>query len=125
MLKLRDFFPKGLGFVARWVYGAIWWITAGLAAAAPAAWARCPEGISSPTLWSDRETSIRLQQQLPEACLKSLVRQCDAQAESGLLDGNTAASCSFRYEALLRQEFRGDFGLFLRWWQATSQLAVQ
>lgn len=85
----------------------------------------CPQELPAVTAWSDREASLRTQEHLPEACLKRLVRQCDADAESGFLDGSSAATCSLRYEALLRQGFRGDFNSFLRWWQTAPPIASQ
>ena len=87
--------------------------------------AQCPEFAAPMPLWSDREASIRLQEQLPDACLKRLVRQCDADAEAGLMDAGSAAVCSVRYEALLRHGFRGDFRALLQWWQAEPPMASQ
>ena len=99
-------------------------LSAGAAWAAPAG-AACPASLPVVSLWSDREASIRVQEQLPEACLKSLVRQCDAEAEAGFMDGSSAAACSLRYEALLRYGFRGNFLDLLRWWQASARVAIQ
>ena len=97
-------------------WGATWATTAG---------AQCPQAMPAVSLWSDRESSIREQERLPEACLKSLVRQCDAEAEAGFMDGGNAATCSLRYEALLRYGFRGNFTDLLRWWQDSSRVAIQ
>ncbi|MEY4713199.1 MAG: hypothetical protein RIS88_2649 [Pseudomonadota bacterium] len=98
-----------------------------LATSAGSATARaaCPQELPAVTVWSDREASLRTQEQLSDACLKRLVRQCDADAEAGFLDGSSAATCSVRYEALLRQGFRGDFNAFLRWWQTAPPIASQ
>ena len=74
---------------------------------------------------ADREDSLRAQKHLPDACLKSLVRQCDVDAESGFLDGARAATCSLRYEALLQHGFQGDFRSFLRSWQNAPRVAAQ
>ncbi len=103
----------------------------GLMALVPgSAWAQaephpCPSQIPEAGFLTDREGSIRAQKQLPQACLKSLVRQCDVDAESGFLDGASAATCSLRYEALLRHGFQGDFQSFLRWWQNAPRVAAQ
>ncbi len=83
----------------------------------------CPQEPAPVSLWSDREASIRQQEQMPDACLKSLVRQCDADAEAGFLDAGSAAICSVRYEALLRHGFRGDFPALLRWWLSGPPVA--
>lgn len=78
----------------------------------------CPPGAADATSpWPDREASIRRHGHLPDACLKGMVRQCADAAENGLLDGDSAAICSVRYEALLRHGFRGDFEALLAWWQ--------
>lgn len=102
------------------------WLLA-LAAGASSAptWAQCPLLPPAVHPWADREASIRQQEQLPDACLKSLVRQCDADAEAGFLDAGNAAICSVRYEALLRHGFRGDFPSLLRWWQSAPPVASQ
>ena len=83
----------------------------------------CAAGLPAVGGLSDREAGIQAQTQLSETCLKSLVRQCEIEAETGFLDGGSAATCSLRYEALLRQSFRGDFHSLLRWWQNTPGLA--
>lgn len=108
----------------RWLRHGLSLIAMGCGAAwsQPAA-ARCPDTLPAGTSWLDREASIRVQEQLPEACLKSLVRQCDADAEAGFMDGGSAATCSVRYEALLRYGFRGNFQELLRWWQTSASLA--
>ena len=85
----------------------------------------CATGLPVVGWLSDREAGVLSQMQLSESCLKSLVRQCEAEAEAGFLDGGSAATCSLRYEALLRQSFRGDFHALLRWWQNTPGLASQ
>ena len=85
----------------------------------------CAAGLPAVGWLSDREAGIQAQTQLSETCLKSLVRQCEIEAEAGFLDGGSAAVCSVRYEALLRQGFRGDFHALLRWWQDTPGLASQ
>ncbi len=85
----------------------------------------CPEGLPVAGFLSDREAGIHAQTLLPDACLKSLVRQCEVDAEGGFLDGASAATCSLRYEALLRHGFRGDFHSFLRWWQNAPRVAAQ
>ncbi len=101
---------------------------AGLAPAA--AWSQpdpagCPRGLPEAGFLADRENSLRAQKHLPEACLKSLVRECDVDAETGFLDGARAATCSLRYEALLQHGFQGDFRSFLRWWQNAPRVAAQ
>lgn len=93
-------------------------------ASSASAQSQCPPGPAPSTLWSDREASIRQQEQVPDACLKSLVRQCDADAEAGFLDAGSAALCSVRYEALLRHGFRGDFPALLRWWLSGPPVAA-
>jgi hypothetical protein len=85
----------------------------------------CAAGLPAVGWLSDREAGVQTQTQLPETCLKSLVRQCEVEAEAGFLDGGSAATCSLRYEALLRQSFRGDFHALLRWWQNTPGLSSQ
>ena len=97
---------------------------------APAAWSQpetagCPRALPEAGFLADREDSLRAQKHLPDACLKSLVRQCDVDAESGFLDGARAAACSLRYEALLQHGFQGDFRSFLRWWQNAPRVAAQ
>ncbi|MEY2619181.1 MAG: hypothetical protein RL522_2183 [Pseudomonadota bacterium] len=85
----------------------------------------CPQELPATTAWSDREASLSAQTHLSDACLKQLVRQCDVEADAGFLDGASAAACSLRYEALLREGFRGDFNSFLRWWQSEPPVASQ
>ena len=85
----------------------------------------CAAGLPAVGGLSDREAGIQAQTRLSETCLKTLVRQCEIEAEAGFLDGGSAAICSVRYEALLRQSFRGDFHSLLRWWQTTPGLASQ
>jgi hypothetical protein len=103
-----------LGFPLLMVAGSAWHSPARAA---------CPQQVPGVAMGSDRQASLRTQGQLPDACLKLLVRQCDAQAEAGFLDGGSAAQCSVRYEALLHQGFRGDFHSFLRWWQSSPKIA--
>ncbi len=114
---------------AAWFCSAARWspwvlLLAGAASPLPAS-AQCPEASAPVPWWSDREASIRLQEQLPDACLKRLVRQCDTDAEAGLMDAGNAAVCSVRYEALLRHGFRGDFPALLRWWRSGTPVASQ
>jgi hypothetical protein len=85
----------------------------------------CPAAIPAVGWLSDRETSIRSHRELSEVCLKNLVRQCEVEAEAGFLDVGSAATCSLRYEALLRLGFRGDFDAFLRWWHDAPRVASQ
>ncbi len=107
--------------------GAGWLGLAGLALAGGAAplpaLASCPAQLPAVTPWSDREAGLHAQEQLSDTCLKRLVRECDADAEAGFLDGGSAATCSVRYEALLRQGFQGDFHSFLRWWRSAPPVA--
>ncbi len=108
---------------AAWL-GFPWMVMAASASPLPVQ-AGCPQQLPAVNAWSDREDSLRTQQQLPETCLKRLVRQCDADADAGFLDGGSAATCSLRYEALLRRGFHGDFSAFLRWWQSAPPVASQ
>lgn len=106
--------------------GAGWLGLAGLVMAGgttPPALAACPPQLPAVSPWSDREAALRPQEPLSDSCLKRLVRQCDAEADAGFLDGGTAATCSIRYEALLRQGFRGDFHSFLQWWRSAPPVA--
>ncbi len=123
---MSNFFSAHRGLTLRY-RGAGWLGLAGLVLAggttsAPVL-ASCPPQLTAVSPWSDREAGLRTQEQLSETCLKRLVRQCDADAESGFLDGGTAATCSLRYEALLHQGFRGDFHSFLRWWRSAPPVA--
>ena len=56
-------------------------------------------------------------ERLPPSCLRSLFAQCSAAAGQGLLDFDSAATCSFGYEALLKQGFGGNFHALLAWWE--------
>ena len=85
----------------------------------------CAAGLPAVGWRSDLEAGTPSQTQLSDTCLKSLVGQCEMEAQAGFLDGGSAASCSLRYEALLRQGFQGDFDSLLRWWQNMPRLASQ
>lgn len=106
-------------------FGLPWWMALAASASPPPSQAACLAQPPAIAPWSEREAGVQAHEQLSDTCLKRLVRQCDAEAEAGFLDGSSAATCSLRYEALLRQGFRGDFNSFLRWWQAAPPIASQ
>ena len=54
---------------------------------------------------------------LPESCLKSVVMDCSAAAERGVLESGDAMMCSMAYETLLKHTFSGDFDALLGWWR--------
>jgi hypothetical protein len=87
----------------------------------PAAAATCqqPEHAGDPML--DREERIRQYETLGEPCLKRLLVECNAAANSRLLDGGSAFACSIGYEALLKRHFGGDFQAMLAWWRTVPE----
>ena len=85
------------------------------AAPVPARECPSPPGLSP---WTDRVEAIRQHGELPQACLKALMRECSRASEQAMLDGDQAITCSIRYEALLRHGFGGDFEALLAWWRA-------
>lgn len=78
----------------------------------------CSGPLPEPAGLLDREESIRAHGQLPAPCLKALVRDCDAAANSAILGSEDAITCSIRYEALLRHGFGGSFPQLMQWWRA-------
>ncbi|MBL0421029.1 hypothetical protein JI739_11785 [Ramlibacter sp. AW1] len=86
------------------------------AAAEPAP--RCPEPQAGDKLPLEREQLIAHMGRWPDACLKQMFRSCDASAGRGLLEVDSAATCSLGYEALVRGSFAGDFQAFMAWWRA-------
>jgi hypothetical protein len=56
--------------------------------------------------------------QLSSTCLKDLYLQCSRESSQRLLGFGEATWCSFGHEALLKNEFDGDFNALLAWWQA-------
>lgn len=100
----------------------LWALAAGLAlplapAVAGPAPKACREAPPEPSGWLHREESIRAHGRLPQPCLRALVRECSEAANQALLDGDQAAVCSIRYEALLRYGFGGNFQALLAWWR--------
>jgi len=74
---------------------------------------------------SDRAGILAEYQRLPNACLQQIVRACSQASSHAMLDFGTAAVCSFGYEALLAQQFGGDFPALLAWWRAQGQEDLQ
>ena len=50
-------------------------------------------------------------------CLKELYLRCSRESSKSLLGFGEASWCSFGHEALLNNEFGGDFNALLAWWQ--------
>lgn len=53
--------------------------------------------------------------------LKHEYLKCDRAATEARLDTDSAARCSFVYEALRERVFNGDFDALLAWWRHTRQ----
>jgi hypothetical protein len=77
----------------------------------------CPPSTPLALPWNDREGSLERHGDLPLACLRALVRQCDREANQRFLDASLAYLCSVRYEALLHHGFGGDFQALVAWWR--------
>ena len=75
-----------------------------------------PTSHSNPLM--DRLGDLARYEQLPQHCLKIIVKRCDAATMEGVLDFGSAAACSLSYEALLKRGFGGDFNALLVWWQS-------
>jgi hypothetical protein len=74
---------------------------------------------------SDRAGILAEYQRLPTACLQQIVRACSAASSRTLLDFGSAAVCSFGYEALLAQQFGGNFPALLAWWRSQADPSPQ
>jgi hypothetical protein len=74
---------------------------------------------------ADRAGILSEYQRLPHACLQQIVRACSDASSRMLMDFGSAAACSFGYEALLAQQFGGDFPALLAWWRSQSRDDVQ
>ena len=66
----------------------------------------------------DRSGAIASMENLPQSCLKEMVIECSRNADTAVLDLDTAAVCSTGYEALLRKGFGGNFKALIAWWQS-------
>ena len=73
----------------------------------------------------DRAGLLAQYERLPPACLQEIFRGCSEAASHGVLDFSTAAVCSFGYEALLRQQFGGDFPALMAWWRPQQEPSLQ
>jgi hypothetical protein len=74
---------------------------------------------------ADRAGILGEYERLPQQCLQQIVRACSAASTRALLDFGSAAICSFGYEALLRQQFGGNFPALLAWWRSQPTEDVQ
>ena len=74
---------------------------------------------------ADRAGLLAQYEQLPQSCLQELFRACTDASSRSLLDFGSAASCSFGYEALLKQGFGGNFHALIAWWQGERATTVQ
>jgi hypothetical protein len=81
---------------------------------------RCEIPTSEAGPLADREGLLARFEQLPQSCLREIVNTCTRAASRTLLDFGSAATCSFGYEALLRQGFGGDFSALMAWWQSQA-----
>ena len=104
--------------VLRCLLAAIVIAAAGAAGAQTGDAAGCEIPGSEANLLADREGLLARFEQLPQSCLREIVSTCSRAASRTLLDFGSAATCSFGYEALLRQGFGGDFHALMAWWQA-------
>ncbi len=68
-----------------------------------------------------REERMAQFESLGEHCLKRLMVECNAAANSRLLDPGSAISCSIGYEALLKRGFGGNFQAMLAWWRSQEE----
>lgn len=80
-----------------------------------AASCQAPAGASDPL--TDRAGLLASYEQLPRHCLQELFAACSDASSRTMLDFGSAATCSLSYEALLRQQFGGDFHALLAWWR--------
>lgn len=87
------------------------------AAAASEAPAACELPAAGADPLADRAGILAQYERLPRPCLAAIFEACTRAAGRTLLDFGSAATCSFGYEALLKQGFGGDFGALLAWWR--------
>jgi hypothetical protein len=64
-------------------------------------------------------------QRLPRTCLQALFAACTQASNRHLLDFGSAAACSFGYEALLSQQFGGNFRALMAWWSSQRRDATE
>lgn len=91
-------------------------IAAAAAASEPPPACDLPAAAADPL--ADRAGILAQYERLPRPCLAAIFEACTHAAGATLLDFGSAATCSFGYEALLKQGFGGDFGALLAWWRA-------
>jgi hypothetical protein len=97
--------------------------TLGSALAGTPAGCELPDAERSPL--ADRAGTLAQYERLPQACLQQIFRACSEASGRGFLDFASAATCSFGYEALLRQQFHGSFPDLLAWWRAQQGETLQ
>lgn len=73
----------------------------------------------------DRAGILAEYERLPHACLDEIFSACSLAANESLLDFQSAAICSFGYEALLEQRFGGNFRALLAWWLSQRPRTLQ
>jgi hypothetical protein len=73
----------------------------------------------------DRAGQLAQYERLPQSCLREIFNACSRASSQTLLDFDSAAVCSFSYEALLKQGFGGNFGALLAWWRSQKSEAMQ
>lgn len=95
--------------------------TIAFGAHAGTATATCQVPPASSDPLSDRAGLLASYEQLPRQCLQQLFAACSEASNRAMLDFGSAATCSFSYEALLRQQFGGDFHALLAWWRSRRE----
>lgn len=74
---------------------------------------------------ADREGLLAQYEALPQSCLREIFRACSHASSRRLLDFGSAATCSFGYEALLKQGFGGNFRALIAWWNGERGTTLQ
>ncbi|HET8748562.1 MAG TPA: hypothetical protein VFM98_23410 [Ramlibacter sp.] len=83
--------------------------------------ARCEVPAPQGSVLADRAGLLAQYERLPQGCLQEMFRACSQASRRSLMDLGSAAVCSLGYEALLRQQFDGNFPALLAWWRTQQE----